>query len=1034
MPANTDQRWHRIVGLLLLAAFVVGVPATGLADNAEDAYLLAAGFYKKERWDQASAGFQKFIKDYPKHPRIPTARFFLGLSQVNEGEYKAARDNLKLFVQEAPTSRNVGHATYRIAECSYLLDDLPRAEPELAEFVTKYKDDPLVERALPYLADVQLRTNKVDQALKSFQEAMQKFPAGPMLEDCEFGVAKCYEAKQQLDQAIAIYAKLAAQTGNDRAPEAQLNLGSRYYDLEQYDKAAAAFEKFEQTFPKSPLLSVARLNHGFSLFETNQFEKASEQFVIAGKDPQQAPVAGYWQAQCLSSLGKYPAAAELLKGLYAKYHDHEFAEKLLFTEAEAEQHQGHFADAQKLFLELVGRFPPTSERADDALHLATQCAFDAGNTADAEKLLAQFNQTFPNSPLRWDEQLLAGRLQILKGQAAASLPIFDKILKEEAAEPVKNWARYYIGFAQLELGQPIDALQATESLAQVVDKDPKLAAFAAVFLIRGAAQLTMANREPVANTQRDMYAAAASSASLFLSKQPQAKEADQALSIRALASAHSGLKDRAKGDIELLVKDYANSPGVPKALYEIAEVAYSNEDWEWSTQLFTALAAKGKESKYYLPAMMGHAWSVFKQKQYDMSGKLFAQVVTEFSDGKDAPEASFMQGKSLQNGSQVAAAVPVFDSTLQKYPTSKFAYLAGLEAARIRRDTMQYAEADKAFAAVLEKFPMPEHLDKILHEWAMSNYEGKEYARSDAVFERLLKDVPASDLADNARLSLAESDLVSGKLDVAKQKFQELEKDPKSDETVQQVALYQLIQVNAEQHNWAEIRRYSDALNTRFPQSKYHWLAEFHGAEADLNLMDVTKAIPRLKAIVAQKGDAAIANEPWFGEAWKLLAEAQLRDKQHDEVAKTVAECRQWNPDFPLQYLLDEIAARSLKAQAKFPEAIKLFQQVVNDPFGAKTETAAKAQFMIAECYLFMKDLKQADTAYLTVVIKYKFPEWQAAALYGAGVCEQDMKNWKDAAKSFSELIRDYPMFDRVKNNEVAGRLKTVKENLAMSK
>lgn len=1018
---------RRAVCGLLICFTALTLPSLVIADASDDAYQLAAGFYKKERWDLAVDAFEKFIKQYPGNPKVATARFFLGLSHVNTGDYKAARDTLRIFLQEAPMSRNVGHAIYRIAESSYLLDDFARAEPELITFITKYPEDSLIDRALPYLGDVQLRLNKIDPALKTFQDALKKFPEGPMAEDCEFGIAKCFEAKEQFPQAIEVYTRLAANTDSERAPEAQLNLGNRLYDLDQFDKAATAFAKLEQAFPDSPLVPIARLNHGFSLFEINQYAKAAEQFAIAEKDPKQAVEGEYWRGRCLSALGQYTESAALFKALYAKNEEHRLAGEVLFHLADSEQHLGNQAEAQKLFLEVLKRFP-TSESADDALHLATLAAFESRNIEEAEKLLAQFSQSFGTSPLRWQQELLHGRLQLMKNQAAAALPIFDRVIKGEAGETTKNWARYYTGFTFLELGQPVDALAATETLAELVQKDPQAKAFTGVFLLRGAGQLALGNKEPIANAQKEFYASAIASASQFLTKTPMAKEADQALAIRALAAAHSGLKDRAKADVETLQKNYQSSPELDKTLYEVAEVAYSNDDWEWSGELFATLAAKGKASKLFVPGLSGQAWSFYQSKQYDAAGKLFAQIATEFPEHKDAAEAAFMQGKALQNESKSAEAIPVFDAALQKFAGSKFGYLAGLEAARLRRDAKQYPDADKAYAAVLEKFPKPEHLDKILNEWALSNYEGKDYARSDEVFIRLIKDVPDSDLADNAGLSLAESDLVSGKLDAAREKFQALEKAPKSDETVQQTSLYQLIGIAVEKQDWANVRASAEALTTRFPESKYRWFAAMHWAEADFKQNETDKAIERLKTVVAQKGDAVIVNEAWFGQAWVLLTEAYYQKKQYEEVVKTVADCRAWKVDLPVLYILDEIVGRSLKAQAKFPEAIAIFQSIIEDPNGRRTETAAKAQFMIGEIYLLQKEYAKAEAEFLKVDILYKFPDWQAPALFQAGSCQEELQHWKDAAKSYEALIKDYPKSEYTKM--AAERLPKVKQKL----
>lgn len=1022
-------RLRRFFSMLLVIACLMANAKFASADPAEDTYLLAAGYYKKERFDLAAEQFQKFVKQFPQNPRVPTARFFLSLSQINIGDYQNARNGLRLFLTESPMSANAAHASYRIAECSYLLDDLVRAENELKSFLTKYPNDGLVDRALPYLGDVELRLKKIDLALKTFQSALTKFPMGPMAEDCEFGLAKCHEAKEDLPAAIAIYTRLAANTKSERAPEAQLNLGNRYYDQDQFAKAAEAFAVLETSFPESELVPIAQLNHGFSLFEIDQFAMAGELFAKAEKSPKQAIEASYWRSQCLKAVGNHPAAVQLLKALVSTSKQHPLHEKVLFQFADAQLQVREFSESQAVALELTAKFPK-GELADDAMHLACRAAIESGNVNDSEKLIDQFGKTFASSPLRPQVDLLRGRLLLMKNESASAIPIFEKVIREADAEATKNSARYYIGYAQLELGQPEAALLATDSLADAVEKDPASLNFAGVYLLRAAGQLALGNKEPVANSQRQYYESAMSSASLFLEKSPKAKEIDQALAIRALAAAHAGLKDRAKADVELLSQNYGESPELGKTIYEVAEVAYANSDWAWSEELFAKLAAKGKSSKFYVPGVSGQAWSLHQNKQHSAAGVLFAQLTAEFPEHKDAAEWAFMHGKALQVSDQPAAAIPVLNAVLKRFPMAKFAYLAGLEVARMHRDAMEYAEADIAYSAVLEKFPKPDNLDKILNEWALSNYEGKNYARSDEVFARLAREVPDSDLADNARLSLAESELVSGKLDAAKLKFQALLADPKSDPLVQQTCLFQLIGIAVEQKNWTEVKAVSDESISRFPMGKHVWYAEMHRAEADLNSMDNPSAIARLQKVIAQKDapESTIANETWFGQAWVLLAEANYREKKHDEVAKVVAECRSWNPNLPSQYLLDEIAGRSLKSQAKFPEALEVFERIVEDKQGRRTETAAKAQFMIAEIYLLQKNYAKAEQEFLKVDILYKFPEWQAPALFQAGSCEEEVQHWKEALRTYESLIKTYPKSDYAKM--AADRLPRVKQKL----
>jgi len=936
------------------------------------------------------------------------------MSQINLDDYKGARDTFRIYLRDFGTSRNAAHAMYRVAECSYLLDDLAAAESELTIYLNKFPTDELADRAWPYLADIQLRRKQVDKAIKSFQQAIEKYPQGPLVEDCWFGLAKCYETQQKPEEALKIYQRLAQDDQGNRTDEAQLYLGSRYYDLQKYKEAAAAFADLQKRFPESEYLLLSHLNHGFSLFETAEYELAAAQFELAAKDPEQVTEANYWRGQCLKGLGLFDQAAELLGKEYTAHPTHSLAANLLYHWADAEQRNGQLQPAQTHYLELADKFPK-HELADDALHLASVSALEQGDLETAEKLAGRFATEHAGSGLRWHQELIRGRLKLGKKETPAAIAIFEKILQDSQNDITRNWATYYLAFAQLEQGKAPEALALTNKLAESASTAKTETTFVPVFLIRGAAQLALANREQVANQQRDLYQAAVDSATNYLARLPMAAEADQALAIRALAAAHSGNKERARGDITDLLAKHPQSAELDKTLLEVAEVAYSNEDWAWSGELFDHLLKRGKEGKLFVSGLSGLAWSKYQQKDYAPAGQLFATLTTDFPTHKDAAEAAFMQGKCQALAGEAPSAIKSYAAAFEKFAPSQFAYLAGLEQARLLREAKDYPAADMAYGALLTKFPKPDQLDKLLNEWALMNYEAEKFDRSDEIFARLVKETPDSELADNAQLSLAESELISGKLDAAREKFAALEKSPKSDQQVQQTSLYQLVGIALEKQDWPELRRVCQGLVERFPEGPHSAYAELHWAEADLQMGQLQPAVDRLTKMTGRSGELQIAEAAWFPQAWVLLAEAYFRMKKYDEVEKTVAACRAWKADLPALYLLDEILGRSLNAQAKFPEATAVFQQVIDNPQARRTETAAKSQFMIAEILLRQKKYAEAEAEYLKVDILYKFPAWQAPALLQAGACQEELKRFQDAAKTYQSLIEQHPDSDYAK-------------------
>src|SRR5262249_37925843 len=187
-----------------LASLLVGfaVSRVALADDPVEDYKLAVGFYNKEQWKLAAESFQVFLKNHGQHAKAENARFYYGLTLVKLDDFKQAREVLRSFIKDYPKSRDAGSAGYWIGHASYFLDDFAQAETDLSRFAAAAPGDALMEWALPYLADSELRLKKPDAALKHFQQSLDSFPKGEMAEDARFGLARCYELLKKIPEAI----------------------------------------------------------------------------------------------------------------------------------------------------------------------------------------------------------------------------------------------------------------------------------------------------------------------------------------------------------------------------------------------------------------------------------------------------------------------------------------------------------------------------------------------------------------------------------------------------------------------------------------------------------------------------------------------------------------------------------------------------------------------------------------------------------------------------------------------------------------
>ncbi len=980
------------------------------ADPLDD-YKLAVGLYNQGRWKLAAESFQAFVQKNAKHPKAETARYYLGLTYVNLEDHKQARDTLRAFARDYPKSSQIVQAAYWIGQSSYLLDDFPAAEAELTTFAEKAPGDPLLERALPYLGDVEIRLNKPDQAATRFQQALKQFPQGVMAEDAKFGLARSYELQKKNAEAVKLYQELASNRTGTRAAEAQLNLGARLFDDGNFAGAAQAYAKLEKDFPESPLVTLAALNHGFASYQAGEYRQAISEFDKAGKEPKHALDAALWTGLSHKSLNQFTEAIAVLKAAYEKFRDDPSGEKLIYQWAECEQRAGAFDRARELYVEAADRYPK-GPLADSSLHAACVAALNGGKFPEAETLLARFDKQFPGNKLRIRQDVLKGRLLLAKNDDAGAVKQLTAALAASDVVSTKSQARYYLAAAEQKLGHHDRVLEVSAPLIADMEQDKGLAAeFSGVYVVRGASLLALGKVTEGTKPEDRMtrLKGAAEAAQKYLTVAPKGDVTEQALVIKSVAEAHRGDKAAAKADLEQLKKRFPNSTELERTLFDMGQSAFSREDWEWARSLFSELAARPKESRFHARSLSELGWTEYKQQHFKEAAESFGRLLQEHPEDAQAPEAAFMRGTALQDLNRLDEAAAAFSEGFQKFGTSEHAFLSGLQRARILGRLKKIAEADTAYEELLKRFPSRKDTDKVLDEWATTNYDAEQFARADVIFRRLVQEHPASDLADNAQLSLAESELLAGKLDEARKQFTALASSSAADMTVQQRALFQVMLIELELKRWDDLRKAAEVSLARFPEGTYHWEAQFHWAEADFQLAAYKEARDRLEKLAANTTDKALTGASWYPRVWVVLAETQFRLKQYAEVAATTQQFRKVAAKSPLLYQVEEVYGRSLKAQAKLAEARKVFEAVVEDESGRLTETAAKSQFQIAETYVLEKNYKRALLEYLKVEIRYKFPEWQAPALYQAGVCHEALSEWKEAVKTFENVVKNYP-------------------------
>ena len=1015
-----NRSLHRFVLTALLAGFLASPLSLSWADEGDDDYKTALGLYKDDRWLLAETGFQNFLTKHKDHPRSPLARLYLGQAQVQLKKYGAARATLQEFVRKHPTSRDVPHAEYRIAECSYFLGKLEDATKGFEAFTKKHTKDPLNEMAWAYLGDSQRRLKQYDKAAVSLKKSLDLFPKGRMADEARFGLAQSTEKLGKTPEAIALYREVAADDTSKRADEAQLQIGTLLFRDKKFADATTEYEKLPTRFPESDLIPTAWMNSGFSLYELGKFQKAMSAFDKAEtgfenrpKDRSQFITAGYWKGLSLKALEAYEDAAEVLATVAKSGSEDPLAESILYQLADCTFRAGNLAMAEQRFLVVTSRWPK-GRYGDHSLYFATECALEQATKQSGEDrkkhiqtaglLLDKFDREYPKSTIRFSHDMQRGHFLVLRdepGDLKAAEDLYNRIISRSQRTQTRGEARFELARLLKNKGDTKAALSMITPLAREVMSDPKVGFPESLILY---SHLALAEGD---------VGAVRDATDNYLKANAEGVNRDQAWAYLAMASARAKAWQESDRAVGRLLSDHAASPVVSRTINSVAETAYDSKTWDEAIRFFTILSKTGEESPFFPVAQSGLGWSHFNKGDFESAATHFGIVVEKTPKHETAPEAGFKIGECLLQTNRKEEAAKAFEEAFAKFQPARRAFLAGVQAARVYVNLADVKSADATYAAVDKAFPEISEHDLVLNEWALLRYESEDYEGSDALFARLVKEHADSPFADNARFSLAESDLVNGKEKEAATAFAALAADKKADADVQTDSLYRLVGIATGNEDWKTVVARAGELNQRFDESRYRVEMLFQSGNAQLNLSLFTKAEATLKLALTERKSPEAAKSDWLPHTWVLLAESQVRQKSDPkkaaEALATAKQFRDENPQSPLTYRIDEIAGRAYMRQAKFDEARAAFKRTVDSKEGTRTQTAAKAQFMIGESFTIQKKYPEAREAYGRVFLLYKHPEWREPARYQMGVCDQALGEKQQAIATFEKFLKEFP-------------------------
>jgi TolA-binding protein len=853
--------------------------------------------------------------------------------------------------------------------------------------------------------------------------------------DDQFAVAASHYDAGRWKPAVEEF-RLFLQTypTDPRRAQAEFYLGEALLQLSDFGAARAQFQKYLELEPNGKHARAALFRSGEAAYLAGKHAEARtdlEAFVKKyPEDKLNAFVLAYLGDVALAG-GDATTAAALFRDCLVKYPDGRLQDDCRLGLGKALEKLKQPDQAALLFVELAAK--PDSALADAAQFHLGALQYDLGQFEKSIETFAAFDGRLEKSPWRPNARLGRGlalmkldrpdeaiaqfdavladsaagvelsrravcgkaRALLKKNDFAAVVKLLEERFARQDAEKEQEQdleSRYLLAVGLQGLGRHEDALKAVlpaaDGAAGRLRADARLLQGSLLMALKKYAEAVTPLEDflsATAGTDKDDKNVAA------------ADSTAKALAELSICCARSGNLERAKTAYAEFAKRFDKHPLFAPTTEHLAEAAFAANDPTWSAELSARLSGVGTAEMDF-KGRLGVGWSRYKAGKLTEAAAAFDELLRKNPPAEIAAEAAFVRGRIAEELNQPEKALEMYDLLIGQYPAAKDRAEALLASARLSIKQKQPARAAERLQLLAKEYPQFTRLDAALYDWAWTMLDLGRADEAAALFERLHKEHPKSRYWADAVARLTQAAVDAKDFSRADALAKELTAKSDLDPPLRQYALDLAGQAAAGMADWPRSRAAFETLIKEFPEFS---IAESHYHQGDLKTADEL-----LEKLARQLKDQP--RETWMAmvalRRAQILAQREQWLDAHELAAKIEADF----PGFQQQYEVDYLLGRCLANRAEFDAARQAYKKVIDSAAGAKTETAAMAQWMIGETFFHQKNYRAAIKEYQRVEPLYDFPVWQAASLLQAGKCHELLNETREAEQLYRQILAVY--------------------------
>ena len=523
----------------------------------------ANALFSRKLYDLAIPEFEKYLEQYLGAPGRAGAHFFLGESYRAVNRTAAARKSFQKVLDDYGDSEFAGPAAYVLAETAFTQKEYAAALPLFHRAAGKSRESAVALSARYFEARCLETLDRKDDAVGIYQQVIDAKNPNPYREDSRLAAASIFISRGKKNEALKQYEALVGETQKAALKaEAAVRGGMLAVDLVQADKSKtdrAMIEKATNLLQKGRTLpeagkfrAIAQVGFRRLQYQTGQYEKLLAEYK---KELQNLPEGGQAEVMLLA--------------------------------ANSQRQLDHTAEAEKIYREIISKFP-SREEAKDAAYERLINVYNS----DPAALLADIDEFLASNPTteRADQAKLLKAEALYKQQNYVdAAPIYSELRASRLSPKLRAESAYKLGLCYVQAKNVSGSVEAFTYFLQAFPDSPQAPAVLA--------------QRALAYQQDKNYGAALTDLNAIITKYPGAHEREAALQLKALIL---GQQEDAKGMAQTfrqLLKEFPKSSVAAQAQYYIGKTAFDAKDYKAAMPAFEAARQLNKEQYYNLASL-----------------------------------------------------------------------------------------------------------------------------------------------------------------------------------------------------------------------------------------------------------------------------------------------------------------------------------------------------------------------------------------------------------------------------------------------